>query len=337
MTHEDNEYMVHADIEDEGQTVDVVDIHTTATNPETGDNLGSAAEELELTDAVAYENLNPGSTYKLVTTLHDSEEGKEILDANGNIVSTEVEFTPESEDGTVDVPMTVKTEVIAGHTLVFFERLSDSEGNTVATHADAEDEGQSVHFADIHTNAVDADDGDKNVVADGTAQVTDTVTYENLVLGKEYVLTGTLVDKATGEPLKDAKGNAVTSTAAFTPEKAAGTVDVVFEFDATGLEGKKLVAFETLMRDGIEIAVHVDIDDDAQTVELYVPDEETPEGGTPGKGYPKTGGSVPVAPITASIIVLVGCGAAGAAYAFGKRRKASVVNSVDKIDEGAEE
>ncbi|WP_303132837.1 VaFE repeat-containing surface-anchored protein [uncultured Olsenella sp.] len=332
MTHEGKEYMVHADISDEGQTVDVIDIHTTATNPDTGDNLGSTAEELELTDTVAYQNLNPGRTYKLVTTLYDSVNGKEILDADGNVVSAETEFAPEAEDGTVDVPMTVETEGVAGHTLVFFERLMDSEGNTVATHSDASDEDQSVHFAGIHTNAVDADDGDKNVVADGTTQVTDTVTYENLVPGKEYVLTGTLMDKATGEPFKDAKGNVVTSTAAFTPDKAEGTVDVAFEFDATGLEDKTLVAFETLTRDGVEVAVHADIDDEAQTVELY-----TPEEGTPGKGYPKTGGSVPVAPIAASIVVLAGCGAAGATYALSKRRKGLAPESDEQDGQEPEE
>lgn len=100
MTHEDEEYMVHADIEDEGQTVDVVDIRTTATNPATGDNLGSStAEELELTDTVAYENLESGSTYKLVTKLYDSAEGKEILDADGNVVSAETEFAPRRRTG----------------------------------------------------------------------------------------------------------------------------------------------------------------------------------------------------------------------------------------------
>lgn len=332
MTHEDEEYMVHADIEDEGQTVDVIDIRTTATNPETSDNLGSStADEIELVDTVAYENLTPGNTYTLVTTLYDSAEGKEILDADGNVVSAETEFVPEEESGTVDVPMTVATEGVAGNTLVFFERLLDAEGNTIATHADAEDEGQSVHFPAIHTNAADADDGDKNVIADETAQVTDTVTYENLVPGREYVLTGTLVDKKTGEPIKDAKGNAVTSTAAFTPDKPDGKVDVAFEFDGSKLSGTTAVAFETLERDGIEVAVHADIDDADQTVELY-----TPEKGTPGKGYPKTGGSVPIVPIAASLVVLAGCGAAGAVYALKKRRDAikAIGSDQAEIDEG---
>lgn len=42
MTCEGKEYMVHADIDDEGQTVAVVDISTTAFNPETGDATGIA-------------------------------------------------------------------------------------------------------------------------------------------------------------------------------------------------------------------------------------------------------------------------------------------------------
>lgn len=328
MEHEGKEYMVHADIEDEGQTVDVIDIHTTATNPETGDNLGSStAGELELVDTVAYENLTPGNMYTLVTTLYDSAEGKEILDADGNVVSAETEFVPEEESGTVDVPMTVAADGIAGNTLVFFERLLDADGNTIATHADADDEGQSVHFPAIHTNAADADDGDKNVIADETAQVTDTVTYGNLVPGKEYALTGTLVDKKTGEPIKDAKGNVVTSTTAFTPDAPDGTVDVAFEFDGSKLSGTTAVAFETLTRDGVEVAVHADIDDADQTVELYAP-----EAGTPGKGYPKTGGPVPIAPIAASLVVLIGSGAAGAAYAFKKCRIAQAAIDSDKAD-----
>lgn len=330
MEHEGEEYMVHADIADEGQTVKVVDIHTAATNPETGDNLGSASEELELVDTVAYENLTPGSAYRLTATLHDSGTGKELLDSEGKPVTAEVEFTPEEKDGTAEVRMTVRTDGIAGHTLVFFERLADAEGNTIATHEDANDEGQSIHFAGIRTTAVDGDDGDKNVIADDKAKVVDTVAYANLVPGKEYVLEGKLVDKTTGEPLKNAAGKEVAATAAFTPEAPDGTVDVTFEFDGSKLAGKTAVAFEALGRDGIEVAVHADVDDEAQTVDLV-----TPEEGAPGKGYPKTGGSVPVAPIAASVVVIAGCGAAGAAYALGKRRKIreAVAEAADIGDE----
>lgn len=175
---------------------------------------------------------------------------------------------------------------------------------------------------DMRTTAIDKSSGTHESQAREQMSIIDTVEYSGCIPGQEYTVTGTLMDKATGEPLKDAKGNAVTSTAAFTPEKADGTVDVAFEFDATGLEGKTLVAFETLTRDGIEVAVHADVDDADQTVELY-----TPEEGTPGKGYPKTGGPVPVAPIAASIVILSGCAAAGAAYALGKRRKALAADS----------
>lgn len=329
MTHDGKEYMVHADVRDEGQTVKIVDIHTTATNPATGDNLGSTAEKLELTDKVAYENLTPGNGYKLFTSLYDSEAGAPILDEHGTQLVVESDFTCEKPDGTADVSMTIDSKDVAGHTLVFFEKLTDSGDNVIATHEDADDDGQSIHFAGIHTNAVDADDGDKNVIADETAQVTDTVTYENLVPGREYVLTGKLMDKATGEALKDADGNEIVSTATFTPEKADGTADVAFEFDGSKLTGTTAVVFETLTRNGIEIAAHADIDDADQTVELC-----TPEEGTSGKGYPKTGGNVPVAPVAASILVLVGCGTAGAAWAASRRRRGSAAGSGDETGSG---
>lgn len=130
------------------------------------------------------------------------------------------------------------------------------------------------------------------------------------------MLTGKLMDKATGEALKDADGNEIFSTTTFTPEKAGGTADVAFEFDGSKLTGTTAVVFETLTRNGVEIAAHADIDDADQTVELC-----TPEEGMSGKEYPKTGGSVPIAPVAASILVLVGCGTAGAAYAASRRRR----------------
>ncbi len=329
MTHEDKAYMVHTDIDDGGQTVKVVDIHTTATNPETGDNLGSTTDELALTDTTSYENLTPGNDYKLFTSLYDSETGKPIEDEDGTQLVAETSFTCKEANGSIDISMTIDSEDVTGHTLVFFEKLTDSGDNVIATHEDADDDGQSIHFADIHTNAVDADDGDKNIIADETAQVIDTVTYENLVPGREYVLTGKLMDKATGEALKDAAGNEVTSTATFTPEKADGTADVAFEFDGSKLTGTTTVVFETLTRNGVEIAAHADIDDADQTVELC-----TPEEGMSGKGYPKTGGNVPVVPVAASILVLVGCGTSGAAYAASRRRRGSAAGFDDETGSG---
>ena len=173
----------------------------------------------------------------------------------------------------------------------------------------------------IRTNAVDGADGDKNLVAGESAVIVDTVTYENLIPGKEYVVTGVLMDKATGEPLKDAQGNGVSASAAFTPESPDGEVEVAFGFDATGLAGKSAVAFESLVKDGIEVAVHADIDDEAQTVAIVEPEEEAPGEEASGKGYPKTGAAATAAAAGAGGIALAAYGLAGAASGLLKRRK----------------
>ena len=68
----------------------------------------------------------------------------------------------------------------------------------------------------------------------------------------------------------------MTSEATFTPAETNGTIDVLFTFDATGLEGKDLVVFEKLFQGETEIASHADIEDEGQTVSFI----ETPKIGT---------------------------------------------------------
>ena len=316
MTCGGEEYMVHADIEDGGQTVAVVDIATTAVNPETGDATGIAGEEVELVDTVEYTGLTPGNTYTMTGHIADAETGELLMDGDGNAYVQEVAFSPEEADGTVEVAFEIDASSLSGKTTVFTETLSDSEGNIIAVHDDMADADQSIYFPAIRTTAVDGADGDKNLVAGESAVIVDTVTYENLIPGKEYVATGVLMDKATGEPLEDAQGNGVSASAAFTTESPDGEVEVAFEFDATGLAGKSAVAFESLVKDGIEVATHADIDDEAQTVAIVEPDEAAP-----GKGYPKTGAAATAVAAGAGGIALAAYGMAGAASALLKRRK----------------
>ena len=159
----------------------------------------------------------------------------------------------------------------------------------------------------IGTTATDASDGDQVAQANEQATIVDTVHYENLEFGGAYTLTGTLMVKSTGEPLLDAEGNPVTVTKEFTADNTNGSVDVEFTFDASLLAGEDVVAFESLSKDGVEVAVHADIDDSGQTVrfvdigttasdsadgdklvtgsEVVIADEVSFEGLTPGESY----------------------------------------------------
>ena len=152
-------------------------------------------------------------------------------------------------------------------------------------------------------------DGEKEVTAKGEITIDDVVEYKHLVPGKEYKIVGTLMDKSTGKPF-EIDGKPITSEVTFTPEKSNGEVTVLFTFDSSAIkETTELVVFETLYRDGIEIAVHADINDEGQTVKINVPVPEKPS-------TPKTGdernygfwiglGSIAVGGIVAGVILKI--------------------------------
>lgn len=119
--------------------------------------------------------------------------------------------------------------------------------------------------------------GKKETVAKGEITIKDTVEYKHLVPNTEYVIKGTLMDKSTGKPFM-VKGKEVTSTVKFTPDKANGTVEVEFTFDASNIKkSTDLVVFESLYRDNVEIAVHADLKDKGQTVTIVPPAPKTPK------------------------------------------------------------
>jgi hypothetical protein len=313
----------HADIADQGQTLRVPAIHTTATD-ESGmheHQLTDADSQMAITDTVSYEGLTPGTEYVATGTLHlvneDGTDGGALKDADGGDVTASTTFTPDTPDGSVEVTFAFDASQLAGKTVVAFEDVSRG-GVTVATHADVTDEGQSVHFVDIHTTATDKADGDHEVAATQTQTVVDRVEYANLVPGKEYVVTGTLHlvndDGTDAGVLSDASGNKVTVTKTFTPDTPDGYVDVEFTFDATGLAGRKVVAFEDLSTAGTTIATHADITDEGQTVTV----ETSHQGGS--SSYPNTGQGPTAAILTAAGLTAV-C-AAGIRAAC-RRRKAA--------------
>ena len=99
--------------------------------------------------------------------------------------------------------------------------------------------------------------------------IIDTVAYENLIPGKTYVVTGTLYNVATGKVYTDIEGKTYTAAVEFTPNKAIGTVNVVFKDVLVPYTKTEIVVFEDLSyKDkNIKIATHSDITDKDQTVE----------------------------------------------------------------------
>ena len=146
MEYEGVEYMVHADIDDVGQTVNVVDIATQARDGITNTNEGTLTEDGTLIDTVAYTGLTPGREYRIFTTLIDKAEGAALTGEDGLPKVGTTIFTPETPDGTIDVVVNLDTTELAGKSVVFFEKLTDETETIIAVHEDIEDEGQTVTF-----------------------------------------------------------------------------------------------------------------------------------------------------------------------------------------------
>ena len=126
----------------------------------------------------------------------------------------------------------------------------------------------------ITTTATDQADGDKELKPGASVTILDAVKYQNLDTTLEYTLTGTLYDKATGNPLL-VNGKIVTATIKFTPTAPSGTVNITFTFDARSIQGKTVVVFEKLSQNGFDIAAHEDINDLGQTVTVHTAPPKT--------------------------------------------------------------
>ncbi|MEK4419157.1 VaFE repeat-containing surface-anchored protein [Bacillus sp. FSL K6-0268] len=126
----------------------------------------------------------------------------------------------------------------------------------------------------IQTTATDKTDGAKAMHTSKSVTIQDKVDYNDLLVGKEYTLTGKVMDKSTGKPLV-VDGKEVTAEAKFTPKEANGTITLDFTCNATGLEGKEVVVFEKLFKDGKMVTSHADINDKGQTVKFVKPEVKT--------------------------------------------------------------
>ena len=248
------------------------EIHTTAYDASDSDHYVGVGT-VKISDKVEYSHLVAGKTYTVIGELHDAATGDAVT-VNGQAITAEKTFTAEDSAGSVTLDYAFDSYDLKGKTLVVYETLTDAKGAKLAEHRNKSDVSQQVTVLTpkLSTSAVGDADNSKSVTAEGDVTVTDYVRYTGLTAGQTYTLTGTLMDKSTKKAFVDADGNPVTATAEFTAEAESGTATVTFTFNASSIKtGTKLIAFETLSTNGIEIADHKDINDIDQTVTVKAP------------------------------------------------------------------
>ena len=248
------------------------EIHTTAYDASDSDHYVGVGT-VKISDKVEYSHLVAGKTYTVIGELHDAATGDAVT-VNGQAITAEKTFTAEDSAGSVTLDYAFDSYDLRGKTLVVYETLTDAKGAKLAEHRNKSDVSQQVTVLTpkLSTSAVGDADNSKSVTAEGDVTVTDYVRYTGLTAGQTYTLTGTLMDKSTKKAFVDADGNPVTATAEFTAEAESGTATVTFTFNASSIKtGTKLIAFETLSTNGIEIADHKDINDIDKTDTVKAP------------------------------------------------------------------
>lgn len=259
----------HEDIDDEEQTIHFPDGRTTALDSDTGSHTSFADEKVTIIDEVKFINLIPGKMYTVDGVLYDKKTGKPVI-VDGHELTAHKEFVPEAADGSIFIEFTFTGVSLAGKSVVAEETV-ESNGKEVFVHADINDEEQTVDFPDVHTSVADKKDGDREISYNGTVNIIDTVSYENLTIGTRYHVTGVLIYKKTGVAAK-AGDKEITGEVFFTATSKDGTVTVPFTFKADDLQEGDYVVFEDVYEVNAQtgdekiVGSHKDINDDSQTI-----------------------------------------------------------------------
>ncbi|MFV0362370.1 MAG: VaFE repeat-containing surface-anchored protein, partial [Suipraeoptans sp.] len=157
----------HKDIEDEGQTIEVVTptIGTQFFELDTENKFVTADGVKNLVDVIKYDKFSKGNDYKAYLTVMDYETGDPVV-VNGEKVTAELEFTVDEETGEVRVPLSLDTKGLENKRLVAFEEIvivTEDGEEPYAEHKDIEDEGQTIEVEKtvIETFVKNVQTGDK--------------------------------------------------------------------------------------------------------------------------------------------------------------------------------
>lgn len=287
---------IHKDISDADQSVTNMSLSTTAKDQKSGTKQVTLSRTAKIDDTISYKGAIRGTSYKVKGTLMNKSTGEAAVDGDGKPITASGVFTAGSATGTATVTFTFNTNGMAGGAYVAFEEVYETTGGKETlwgTHMDLNDEAQTVYLPSISTNLIDEDSQTNYTYIRDNVKAHDLVTYEGLIAGKTYKLTGTLVEKSTGKTFVDANGKTATITQTFTPDSDSGSVDMVFDINPSNLKTSALVAFETLSCNGEQVTIENDLDNEQQTLHFPIL-STTAKGKVSGKNYVDIGGDMSI-------------------------------------------
>ena len=239
---------------------DVVETHDYSPRIGNGieSNVVDTTNTTYITDVVSYQNLTVGKTYTVRGRLFEIQIDD---DGNPSPVDTGItgssSFVVENDDNVILLSRTQKINSgsvqvkynmagyggIAGKTFVAKETISIDK-NTTLTLEDYSAE-RYIRVPSVTVSFAETTSGQKLIVPAADTSITITVDYQNLIPGKEYTISGNILqknDSSRGSPWVAIKQNGEYCSYSYTfiPSETNGTVSLNTSLDSSNLVGKKL-------------------------------------------------------------------------------------------------
>lgn len=296
---------MHTDLFDDSQTVRVPSGETMAIDTETGIKNALAADGRIMKDTFKYSMLETGKEYRFTGKVMISdvdENGNIVKDEEGRIVVSEIDsvmvnedgtpvengyvpFTPEEEEGTLDLYYAIDASEIAGRDVTVFETVT-MNGAPVIIHEEMNGT-QTVYIPDGGTHAIDSETRDQVAFPDEKVSTIDTFDYKNLIPGETYTSKVRVMRKTSGEEIPstvtavefkeheeddevdgsvERQASVSDNVITFVPDSKKGSLLITAEYDASELQGEDVVLFERVFHNGKEVIIHENLENEPQTI-----------------------------------------------------------------------
>lgn len=225
------------------QIISYPSVKTEALDIASGSHIGNGEKNSLIVDNVYINGLKQGEIYKINgEVMTRDKQGKTYPT---NIVASKT-FTASSVSEKHELQFNIPAEFLSCDIVVYEKILSATEDNIFATHIQSNDEAQSIHYPKITTIAL-SPNGVTHVGSNIDNKIVDNVSYDNLLAGYTYEIVGMLVNKNTGEFIKEPGAlEPIISSKTFEATTPSGIIEIPFEIKNVDVSGQTLVVFEQL-------------------------------------------------------------------------------------------
>ena len=196
---------------------------------------------------ITYSSLEKGQTYSIYTRIWDSTAQQWLIDKNGKEISNTVTFKANEELSPV-LFRNLNTAKAQNHVYVVVAQLRNKDGDIICETSKVNaDATLTVVDPSVSTKLTDSRTGRRTANSAGEADLTDKVTYKNIIEDNPYVCVTTLMN-CNSAPVAIQGATLEKEFDGKLDKDGADIISMQLTFDGTSLQGVKAVAYNELYR-----------------------------------------------------------------------------------------